>query len=503
VAGKTQAGGSLLLEAQESPAIPDEKEEPRRAPNGTSVRFAGGDGEVQMSERPLRVAVIGSGPAGMYAADALLKQSEGPVSVDIFDRLPAPYGLVRYGVAPDHYKIKSVIAVFEKTLSDPRVRYFGHVEFGQDLTHADCRRLYDAVIYAVGASSDRSLGIAGEDLEGSISATEFVAWYNSLPDAAMRMMTLDARGVVVVGVGNVAVDVTRILAKTAPELAETDIADHALEVLARSQVTDIYVLGRRGPVQAKFTTKELTELGELPNADIVVKPEELVLDPVSEAALVSNRVAQKNLEVLHEFAAKPPEGKLRRIHLRFLVSPVQIRGAGRVEEVVIERNRIDEKERAVGTGEYETLEAQMVLRSVGYQGVPLPGVPFDPRACVVPNNAGRVVCDGEVVSGEYVTGWIKRGPTGLIGTNKVDSVETVRSLVEDAPGLSRCPQGEPEAVDALLRERGVRYVTRADWLVLDRHELALGEAQNRPRVKLCQVEEMLTCIAAASQSVGG
>jgi ferredoxin--NADP+ reductase len=453
-----------------------------------------------MSERPLRVAVIGSGPAGMYAADALLKQSQGPVSVDIFDRLPAPYGLVRYGVAPDHYKIKSVIGVFEKTLADPRVRYFGHVEFGRDVTRADCRRLFDAVIYAVGAASDRNLGIAGEDLSGSISATEFVAWYNSHPDAAVREMTLEARGVVVVGVGNVAVDVTRILAKTADELAETDIADHALPVLARSQVTDIYVLGRRGPVQAKFTTQELKELGELPNADIVVKPEELVLDPVSEAALPTNRVAQRNLEVLREFATRPPEGKLRRLHLRFLVSPVEIRGAGRVEEVVIERNRIDEQERAVGTGEYETLDAQMVLRSVGYKGLPLPGVPFDGRAHVVPNLAGRVSCDGEVVPGEYVTGWIKRGPTGLIGTNKVDSVETVRSLLEDVPNLSRCSQGEPDAVDALLRERGVRYVTRADWLVLDRHELALGEAQNRPRVKLCLIEEMLERIAGAREA---
>lgn len=454
-----------------------------------------GEGEVQMSDRPLRVAVIGSGPAGMYAAEALLKQSEEPVSVDVFDRLPAPYGLVRYGVAPDHYKIKSVIKVFEKTLSQPQVRFFGHVEFGRDLTLADCRRLYDAVIYAVGAASDRTLGIAGEDLQGSISATEFVNWYNGHPDACMVQMTLEARGVVVVGVGNVAVDVARILAKTADELAQTDIADHALEVLARSQVTDIYVLGRRGPVQAKFTPQELKELGELPNTDILVKPEELELDPVSETALADNRNAQRNLEHLRSFAVKPPEGKPRRLHLRFLVSPVEIRGAGQVEEVVIERNRLDEQERAIGTGQYETLAAQMVLRSVGYKGLPLPDVPFDTRAHVVPNVAGRVLRDGGVTPGEYVTGWIKRGPTGLIGTNKVDSVETVRSLLEDAPSLPRAPQGEPEAVEALLGERGVRYVTVADWLVLDRHELALGEAQNRPRVKLVRIEEMLERIA--------
>jgi len=448
------------------------------------------------TDQPLRVAVIGSGPAGLYAAEALIKQSAIPVSVDVFDRLPAPYGLVRYGVAPDHYKIKSVITIFERTLTDPRVRFFGHVEFGQDLTHADFRRLYDAVIYAVGASSDRNLGIAGEDLAGSISATEFVAWYNGHPDAAVREMSLHARGVAVVGVGNVAVDVTRILAKTADELGETDIADHALAVLAHSPVTDIYMLGRRGPVQAKFTTKELGELGELANADIIVKPEEIALDPVSEAALAGQRVAQRNIEVLRAFAAKPPEGKPRRVHLRFLVSPVEILGAQGVEGLVIERNRLDEQQRAVGTGEYETLDVQMVLRSVGYKGVPLADVPFDARAQVVPNTAGRVAtADGATIPGEYVTGWIKRGPSGLIGTNKADSVETVKSLLEDAPHLPRAAESDPEAVDALLRARGVRYVTMAGWLLLEKYETAQGEAQGRPRVKIVHIEEMLERIA--------
>ena len=453
--------------------------------------------EVHMIDRPVRVAVIGSGPAGLYAAEALIKQTDIPVSVDVFDRLPTPYGLVRYGVAPDHYKIKSVISVFERTLSDPRVRFFGHVEYARDLTHADFRRLYDAVIYAVGASSDRNLGIAGEDLAGSISATEFVAWYNGHPDAATRDMRLNARGVAVVGVGNVAVDVTRILAKTTDELAETDIADHALPVLADSAVTDIYVLGRRGPVQAKFTTKELGELGELANADIVVKPEEIALDPVSEAALAGQRVAQRNLEVLRAFAAKPLEGKPRRIHLRFLVSPVEVVGTERVEGLVIERNRLDEQQQAVGTGEYETLDVQMVLRSVGYRGVPINDVPFDTRARVVPNAAGRVMRDGTVIPGEYVTGWIKRGPTGLIGTNKADSVETVKSLLADAPNLPRAAEGDPAAVEALLRERGVRYVTLPHWLELDRYEMTLGAAQGRPRVKLVHIEEMLERIAQA------
>lgn len=452
---------------------------------------------MERTDRPLRVAVIGSGPSGLYAVEALIKQDQFPVSVDVFDRLPIPYGLVRYGVAPDHYKIKSVISVYEKTLADPRVRFFGHVAFGVDLTHADLRRLYDAVIYAVGASSDRSLGIAGEDLPGSLSATEFVAWYNGHPDAATRALRLDARGVAVVGVGNVAVDVTRILAKTRDELAETDIADHALAVFAESAVTDIYMLGRRGPVQAKFTTKELSELGELANADIIVKPEEIALDPVSEAALAGQRVAQRNLETLRAFATKPVAGKPRRIHLRFLVSPVEILGTERVEGLVIERNRLDERQQAVGTGEYETLDVQMVLRSVGYRGVPLDGVPFDTRAHVVPNTAGRITHDGAVVPGEYVTGWIKRGPSGLIGTNKADSVETVRSLIADAPGLPRAVDGDPAAVDALLAERGIHYVTMRDWMTLDRHEMALGEAQGRPRVKLVHVDEMLTHIAAS------
>jgi ferredoxin--NADP+ reductase len=260
-------------------------------------------------------------------------------------------------------------------------------------------------------------------------------------------------------------------------------------------VTDIYVLGRRGPVQAKFTTKELGELGELANADIVVKPEEVALDPVSEAALAGQRVAQRNVDVLRAFAAKPLEGKPRRVHLRFLVSPVEILGTECVEGLVIERNRIDEQQRAVGTGEYETLDVQMVLRSVGYKGVPLTDVPFDTRAQVVSNTAGRVTRDGVVVTGEYVTGWIKRGPSGLIGTNKADSVETVKALLEDVPDLPRVEEGDPEAVDALLKERGIRYVTMPDWLELERHEVSLGESQGRPRVKIVHVAEMLAHLA--------
>ncbi len=443
------------------------------------------------ASRPLRVAVIGSGPSGIYAAEALIKQSEIPVSVDVFDRLPTPYGLVRYGVAPDHQTIKSVTRVMQKVLQDPRVRFMGNVAYGRDLTHADLRFYYDAVVYTVGASSDRHLGIPGEDLPGSLSATEFVAWYNGHPDYQHLPVRLDMQGVAVVGMGNVAVDVVRILAKSADELRQTDIADHALEVLAQSQVTEIYMLGRRGPAQAKFTTKELRELGELANADVVVRPEELQLDERSAASIASEPALLKNLEILREFAARPLTGKPRRVHIRFLVSPVAVMGEGQVQKIRLEKNCLDENLNAVGTGEFEELWVGMVLRSVGYKGVPLPEVPFDSRNGVIPNQGGRVLRDGQVVLGEYTAGWIKRGPSGVIGTNKADAAETVKLLLEDAPNLSLASDPDPDAVTRLLRHRGVRYVTLEHWLRLDAHETALGQAQGRPRVKVTSVEGML------------
>lgn len=443
------------------------------------------------ANRPLRVAVIGAGPSGIYAAEALIKQSEVAVSVDVFDRLPTPYGLVRYGVAPDHQTIKSVTKVMQKVLQDPRVRFLGNVEYGRDLTYADLKRHYDAVVYTVGASSDRHLNIPGEDLPGSLSATEFVAWYNGHPDYQHLDIRLDARGVAVVGMGNVAVDVTRILAKTADELRQTDIADHALPVLAQSQVTDIYMLGRRGPAQAKFTTKELRELGELPNADVVVRPEELELDEKSAASIAHDPAQLKNLEVLREFAARPLSGKPRRIHIRFFVSPVAVLGEGRVQKIRLEKNRLDENLNAVGTGQFEELEVGMVLRSVGYKGVPLPEVPFDSRKGVIPNQGGRVLREGQVALGEYTAGWIKRGPSGVIGTNKADATETIKLLLEDAPSLPLAPEPDPEAVTQLLRSRGVRYVTLEHWLKLDQLECAQGQAQGRPRVKVTSVAKML------------
>ena len=448
----------------------------------------------QHINRPLRVAIIGAGPSGIYATEALIKQTEKNVSVDVFDRLPTPYGLVRYGVAPDHQTIKSVTKVMQRVLQDSRVRFLGNVEFGRDLTFADLRRHYDAVIYTVGASSDRRLGIAGEDLPGSLSATEFVAWYNGHPDYQNLDIRLDVQGVAVVGMGNVAVDVTRILAKSAEELRQTDIADHALPVLAQSQVSDIYMLGRRGPAQAKFTTKELRELGELHNADIVVRPEELELDEKSAASIAGEPALLKNLEVLREFAARPLTGKPRRVHLRFFVSPVAILGEGRVQKIRLEKNRLDDNLNAVGTGEFEELEVGLVLRSVGYKGVPLPGVPFDSHKGIIPNQAGRVLREGQVALGEYTAGWIKRGPSGVIGTNKADATETVKLLLEDAPHLPLAPEPSPEAVTRLLQARGVRYVTLEHWLKLDALECALGQAQGRPRVKLTSVEKMLEAL---------
>ncbi|MFC4452747.1 FAD-dependent oxidoreductase [Deinococcus sonorensis] len=444
-------------------------------------------------DRPLRVLIVGSGPSGVFAAEALIKQDTVPVSVDVLDRLPTPYGLVRYGVAPDHLKIKSVVSGFERTLNDPRVRFLGNVEFGRDLTYEDAKAHYDALIYTFGASADRRLGIPGEDLEGSMSATEFVAWYNGHPDAAARDLLLHAQGVAVVGVGNVALDVSRILAKNVQELAESDIAPHALKALDASPVRDVYILGRRGPAQAKFTTKELREFGELHDADPVVRPDEVMVDEASEAQITDNTV-KKNLEVLRGFAARAPEGKERRVHLRFLVSPVEVLddGQGRVGGLKIERNRLDEAGNAVGTGEYEVLPVQMVLRSVGYRGVQVPGVPFDERRAVIPNSQGRV--EGRV--GEYAAGWIKRGPSGVIGTNKADAVESVRQLLDDAAAgtLPAAAQPGREAVDALLSSRQVEVVTLADWQALDRHELEQGQAQGRPRAKVAHRHEMLHII---------
>lgn len=437
----------------------------------------------------LRVAVIGSGPAGVYAAGALSEHED--VEVDVLDRLPCPFGLVRYGVAPDHPKIKSISATLAKVFEHPAVRFLGNVEVGTDVTLAELAEHYDALVFAVGAAIDRRLGIPGEDLPGSVSATEFVAWYSGHPDAPLDRFTLDARSVAVLGMGNVAADVARVLAKSVDELRVTDLPEHVLSVLAASAVRDVHVIARRGPVQSKITTKELRELGELANADVVVDPSDLELDAASEATLAADPAARRNLEVLRSWAARAPEGRPRRLHLHFHLRPVEILGSDVVTGLRLERTRVDADGRAAGTGEMTCLEAQMVLRSVGYRGLPLPGLPFDPDSGVVPNEDGRVLRDGVVVPGEYVTGWIRRGPTGVIGTNKHDAHETVASVLEDAASLRRAPVRDPEALPALLAERGVTVVTWEGWGAIEQAEAELGQASGRERAKLADRAELL------------
>jgi len=454
-------------------------------------------------ERPLRVAIIGAGPSGFYAAGSLLQQKEVNVSVDMFDRLPTPYGLVRYGVAPDHQKIKSVAKVYERTSADPRFRFFGHIDFGEDIIHADLRRHYDQIIYAVGAQSDRKLNIPGEDLAGSFSATEFVAWYNGHPDFADLEFDLSCKAAVIVGVGNVAMDVARILAKSADELRSTDIADHAIEVLAHSNIEDIYVLARRGPAQVKFTPPEIKEFGELANADVVVAQAELALDPLSAAEAAASTETQRNLEHLQGYAARTLTGKERRVHFRFRVSPVElIEEDGKVSAVRLEKNQLRADEtgylNADGTGDFETIPACLVLRSVGYKGIPLEDVPYDKRSGIIPNDQGRVkhAESGEPVIGEYVVGWAKRGPSGVIGTNKPDAAETVATMLGDVPDIPPAPQPDPTAIDGLLEERQLNFVTIEGWRILDKIELAQGEAQGRPRVKFTRIQDMLEALHA-------
>jgi ferredoxin--NADP+ reductase len=452
--------------------------------------------------RPLRVAIIGAGPAAFYAAEALLKQADLSVRIDMFNRFPTPFGLVREGVAPDHQSIKAVTRVYDKIAGDARVRYFGNVTFGVDVEHAELKQCYDQIIYAVGAQSDRKMGIPGEELEGSYPATIFVGWYNGHPDYSELFFDLSHERAIVVGNGNVAMDVTRILASSAKELAQTDMADDAIALLGQSKVREVVMLGRRGPVQAAFTTPELKEFGELDGVDVLVDPRDLELDEASEAELATNKTAQKNFELLRKYAAQQSYDQPRRIVMKFLASPVEVIGEnGRVRAVKIERNELvpDGKGslKARGTGQYATLEAGLILRSVGYKGVPLAGVPFDELRAVIRNVAGRV-CDTSdtPIPGEYVVGWAKRGPSGVIGTNKPDSVATVAAMVADLaslPGIDDT-QRDPERIVELLRSKNVDFVSYSDWKRLDKHETERGAEQGRPRVKATSVDEMLSLI---------
>jgi ferredoxin--NADP+ reductase len=441
----------------------------------------------------LRVAVIGSGPSGIYAAQSLIKGASevGGVEVDVIDRLPCPYGLVRYGVAPDHEKIKSITLALRKVLETDGIRFLGNVDVGVNVSVDELHQHYDAIVVAYGAAIDRRLGIPGEELAGSFSATDFVAWYSGHPDTQIDRFTLDATNVVVVGVGNVAVDVARVLAKTSEELRPTDLPDHVLKVLSASTVTDIHVLGRRGPAQAKFTTKELRELGELANADILVRDDEMLLDEASEQTLASDANQRRNVDIMRSWADRQPAGKPRRIHLRFLVRPAELIGDQRVEGVKVERTQLDGTGNVKGTGEFETIPAEMVLRSVGYRGQGLPGLPFDERNGTIPHEAGRVLRDGKPVPGEYVAGWIKRGPTGVIGTNKSDASETITSLLADAADLPKATERDPQALLTLLAERGVDVVSWQGWVGIDEAEIALGKSQGRDRVKIAERELLL------------
>jgi len=425
----------------------------------------------------MRVAVVGSGPAGFYAAGALLA-ADVPVEVDMIERLPTPWGLVRLGVAPDHPKIKSVSRAFEKIALQPGFRFLGNVEVGRDVSNQELLEHYDAVVYAVGAQSDRRMGIPGEDLQGSWAATEFVAWYNGHPDFQELQFDLSGERAIVIGNGNVAVDVARMLALTPDELAGTDTTHAAIDALNNAGIREIVMVGRRGPAQAAFTTPELHELGELAGADVIVDPADL------EGAEPTDTNSERNLEVLREYAAREPSGKPKRLVLRFFWSPVRLLGDSHVEEVELVRNTLDADMRAVPTDEHEMLDAGIVFRSVGYRGVELPGVPFDERSGTVPNERGRVE------PGVYVAGWIKRGPSGVIGTNKKDATETVELLLEDLRDAPRKDRPREE-IEALLVERGVRLVLYPGWTSIDELERAAGEKLGRPRVKLCSWDELL------------
>ncbi|MDN3292887.1 FAD-dependent oxidoreductase [Streptomyces ficellus] len=437
----------------------------------------------------LRVAVIGSGPSGVYTAQSLVEQTVVPdIQVHVLDRLPCPYGLVRYGVAPDHEKIKSLQSNLRTVLEHERVGFVGNVEVGaRGLTPGRLLELYHAVVYCVGAARDRRLGVPGEDLPGSCSATEFVSWYSAHPDAADRAFVLGARSAVVIGVGNVAVDVARILARGPQELHPTDVPEGALGALAASRVREVHMVGRRGPSQAKFTTKELRELGSLPGAEVAVEPADLALDPAFADPAGLPAVNRRNVEVIRgwagEMAEATREARERTIRVRFFLRPVEVLGeGGRVAGVRFERTVPDGAGGVRGTGTYEDVEAQLVLRAVGYRGVPLPGLPFDAARGTVPHAAGRVLREGVPSPGEYVAGWIKRGPTGVIGTNRPCAKETAGSLLEDAPALARRAVADDPL--AALRAWGHRPVEWPGWLAIERAEAALGRRLGRGSVKI-------------------
>ncbi len=458
--------------------------------------------------RPYYVAIVGAGPSGYFAAASLLRFADesvaagGPdVHIDMLEMLPTPWGLVRSGVAPDHPKIKSVSRTFEKTAADPRFRFFGNIEVGRQVGTDELATRYDAVVYAVGTQSDRALGIPGEDLPGSVAAVDFVGWYNAHPHFTEMAPDVSSGRAVVIGNGNVAIDVARMLVTDPNVLAATDVADHALDALHQRGVTEVVVAGRRGPLEGAFTTLELRELGELEGVDVVVDPADLA-GITDEDAAAAGKITAANIKVLRTYAEKTAAGEHRegnrRIVFRFFTSPIEITGDQRVTAIVLGRNelRTDEQGRtsAVDTGQRETLPAQLVVRAVGYRGVPIPGLPFDDRAGTIPHAQGRITGQGDGAAGnEYVVGWIKRGPSGVIGTNKKDSQDTVDTLIADLSGAQLSEVG-PDYSDELagwLLERQPELVSDEHWQLIDAHERDAGEPHGRPRVKLARVADML------------
>ena len=447
------------------------------------------------AERPLRVAIVGSGPSGFFCAEPLL-QAHTPCQVDLFERLPTPFGLVRGGVAPDHARIRLAAKAFEPILNHPRFSFLGNVRVGADVSIAELGAHYEAIVFAYGAETDQRMAIPGEDLAGSHTATSFVGWYNAHPDYRDAHFDLSQEVAVVVGAGNVAIDVARILAKSIDELQHTDMAQHALDALAASKVKEIHLVARRGPAQAKFTLQELKEMGRLAECEAVVDDAELVLGSACEEEM-KEWGTRRNVEVLRGFAEAPPQNKCKRLHFRFLLSPVELRGRRRVESITLEKNRLSgapQEQEACGTGETVELPCGLVFRSIGYRGLPMPGLPFDEAVGVIPNAAGRVVEQGRVLEGLYVAGWIKRGPSGVIGTNKPDSLVTAEQILADCGSLRPCACPSTAAVRELLTARGVRVVDRADWRRIDAAEIARGKPLGKPRERFTRVGEMLAVL---------
>ncbi|MGB0141357.1 MAG: FAD-dependent oxidoreductase [bacterium] len=454
-----------------------------------------------MNDSTKRVAIVGSGPAAFYSAMELLRHDDPMVSVDMLERLPTPYGLVRGGVAPDHEKIKSVTKIFERAAGHPRFRFFGNVEFGKDIQRIDLLQRYHAVIYAFGSRTDRHLNIIGETLKGSHAATEFVGWYNGHPDYRHHQFDLTSKRVAIIGMGNVAIDCARILCQDPENLAKTDIAQHALKALRQSQVEEVFLIGRRGPVQAAFTPAEVRELLHLPKVDAVMRASDLELDEHSKEELSkASRNTKLNMEILQQIHDQGDRGNPRKLHLCFLISPTKIEGSERVEGLELVHNEIVKEGgvlKAKATDEVMHLNVDMVFRSIGYRGEAIPGLPFDDRRGTIPNDQGQLLdgVDGKLLNQEYTAGWIKRGPSGVIGTNKQDAMETVSRLKQNwQTSQTLQPKLVQDDLLDLLKQKKIQFVSFEDWKKLDKFELEQGHLNGKSRQKICEVQEMLDLV---------